>query len=74
MSDTTYCTACLYFKYTNEDSDSWYGARCEKDEHEAQPSMYAIKALHDRCPLTKESDKDCLLSDVESTVIEGSEE
>ena len=51
--DKVYCTECPYFKYTKkEDSDRWYGTKCEKDNHEAQPSMYAIKSLHDRCPLT----------------------
>lgn len=56
MTDKTYCTECSYFKYTNEDSDRWYGTKCEKDNHEAQPSMYAIKSLNDRCPLVEGSE------------------
>lgn len=52
--DKVYCTECPYFKYTKkEDSDRWYETKCEKDNHEAGPSMYAIEALHDRCPLRK---------------------
>lgn len=58
MTDKRYCTECPYFKYTNKDSDYWYGAKCEKDNHETQPSIYAIKSLHDRCPLTEGSEEE----------------
>ena len=50
-----WCTECPYFKYVADDmDDSWYGARCNKDCHEANPSMYAIQSLHEDCPLRNE--------------------
>lgn len=51
MADKMYCTNCPYFKFTGNESDSWYGTKCEKDGHEEYPSMYAIKQLNEKCPL-----------------------
>lgn len=49
-----WCTECPYFKYVADDmDDDWYGARCYKDGHEANPSMFAVQSLHDDCPLKK---------------------
>lgn len=48
-----YCTDCPYFQFTGEPSADWYGTRCNKDNHEASPSMYAILSLHDDCPLNR---------------------
>lgn len=49
-----WCTECPYFKYVADDmDDSWYGAKCHKDGHEANPSMYAVQSLHDDCPLKR---------------------
>ena len=57
-----YCTRCPYFNdviYFNDDIYEewpWYGARCGYDGHSTMPSMYAIKSLHNNCPLTAESE------------------
>lgn len=48
-----YCTDCPYFQFTGEPSNDWYGARCNKDNHEASPSMYAIQSLNNDCPLNR---------------------
>lgn len=48
-----YCTDCPYFQFTGEPSNDWYGARCNKDNHEASPSMYAIQSLNNNCPLNR---------------------
>lgn len=48
-----YCTDCPYFQFTGEPTDDWYGARCNKDNHEASPSMYAIQSLNNDCPLNR---------------------
>ena len=48
-----YCTDCPYFQFTGEPSADWYGTRCNKDNHEASPSMYSIQSLHDNCPLNR---------------------
>ncbi len=48
-----YCTDCPYFQFTGEPTDDWYGTRCNKDNHEASPSMYSIQSLHDNCPLNR---------------------
>lgn len=57
----TYCTKCPYFNDVIEFSidgrePSWYGARCGIDGHTTTPSMYAIKMLHNNCPLIAESE------------------
>lgn len=49
----TYCIGCPYFYYTDEDKQ-WFGSFCKKDGHSTYPSMYAIKSLHDNCPLVTE--------------------
>lgn len=51
-----YCTRCPYFTDIIYDEYSWYGAKCKKDGHTTMPSMYAIKSLHDNCPLIAESE------------------
>lgn len=56
-ADKTYCTACPYFTDIIYEGEQWYGARCKKDGHSTMPSMYAIKSLHNSCPLTAESKK-----------------
>lgn len=67
MSETnkTYCTECPYFTDVVYESEQWFGARCKKDGHSTMPSMYAIKSLHDDCPLIEvepqeSEDKVCL--------------
>lgn len=54
-----WCTECPYFMFVKDDNDDigYYGAKCHKDGHEADPSMYAIQTLHDDCPLKKESEE-----------------
>ena len=53
--EEVWCTECPYFRFVPDDmDDSWYGAKCNKDGHEANPSMYAVQSLHDDCPLKKE--------------------
>ncbi len=52
-----HCPECPYFTEVIYEGEYWYGARCEKDGHEANPSMYAIKLLHDDCPLTVGGEK-----------------
>ena len=55
MSEELWCTECPYFRYVADDmDDSWYGTKCDKDGHEANPSMYAVQSLHDDCPLRSE--------------------
>ena len=54
MSKELWCTECPYFGYTGNPSDDWYGAKCDKDGHESNPSMYAIQSLHEDCPLRNE--------------------
>ena len=49
-----YCTECPYFKDIVDEDRDWFGAKCEKDGHESSPSMYAIRSLHNDCPLKKE--------------------
>ena len=56
-SSITYCTECPYFTDVIYDGEQWYGARCKKDGHLTMPSMYAIKSLHNDCPLTAESEE-----------------
>jgi hypothetical protein len=48
-----YCTDCPYFQFTGEPSADWYGTRCNKDNHEASPSMMAIEELNKNCPLNR---------------------
>ncbi len=48
----TYCTECPYFTDVIYEGEQWFGARCKKDGHSTMPSMYAIKSLHNDCPLT----------------------
>lgn len=48
-----YCTDCPYFQYTGDPTDYWYGARCNKDKHEVNPSMMAIQELNNNCPLNR---------------------
>ena len=55
MSKELWCTECPYFRYIADDmDDSWYGTKCDKDGHEASPSMYAVQSLHNDCPLRNE--------------------
>lgn len=51
-----YCSNCPYFTDVIYEGEQWYGARCKKDGHSTMPSMYAIKSLHDSCPVTAESE------------------
>ena len=48
-----YCTDCPYFQFTGDSTDHWYGARCNKDKHEVNPSMMAIQELNNNCPLNR---------------------
>ena len=57
-TNKTYCTECPYFSDVVHEDEQWYGARCAKDGHSTMPSMYAIKSLHDSCPLTAESEEE----------------
>ena len=50
----TYCTECPYFTDVIYEDEGWYGARCKKDGHSTEPSMYAIESLHNDCPLATE--------------------
>ncbi len=52
-----YCTRCPYFNDVIYEGEQWYGARCGYDGHSTMPSMYAIKSLHNNCPLTAESEE-----------------
>ena len=53
-SNNIYCTECPYFNNVINDGEQWFGARCDKDGHSTMPSMYAIKSLHNDCPLVAE--------------------
>lgn len=55
-ANKTYCTECPYFTDVIYEREQWYGARCKKDGHSTIPSVYAIKLLHNDCPLTAESE------------------
>lgn len=48
-----YCTDCPYFQFTGDPTDYWYGAKCNKDNHEVNPSMMAIEELNKNCPLNR---------------------
>jgi len=52
-----YCTECPYFEFTGEPTDAWYGARCKKDNHEANPSMIAIQSLNEDCPINAKKER-----------------
>ena len=47
-----YCTECPYYAEVIHTGEYWHGARCKRDGHATMPSMYAIKSLHNDCPLT----------------------
>ena len=53
-----HCTECSYFTDVVYEGDNWYGARCKKDGHEEEPSMYAIGELNKKCPLTEEGEEE----------------
>ena len=53
-TNKTYCTECPYFTNVIYKGEQWFGAKCKKDGHSTMPSMYAIKSLHNNCPLVAE--------------------
>lgn len=56
VDGNTYCTECPYFTHVTYDGEQWFGANCKKDGHSTMPSMFAIKSLHDDCPLVTKID------------------